>query len=240
MYLTIAICDDEHLQVELVSKYITNNSTNKKLFNLIKAYSGEELLGLLTNNKIDIIFLDIDMKGMNGLEVAKEIRKTNEDIVIIYLTGYKGYALDAFEVRSLDYLIKPIYEQRFKDALEKAIKRIDEIRTYNTKKNFFMVRNKDEIIRIKFEEIYCFEKQHRNIKVYSNKGEFTYNGTLKELDKHLVHLDFLQCHQGYFVNMHKIFLFKKDEIIFKDIEKIVPVSRRFKKNIIVQLEKQLI
>jgi len=241
MYITkIAICDDDQLQVELISNYITNSLTKRHYHKTIKAYNGEELLGLLANEKIDIIFLDIEMTGMNGVEVGREIRKVNEDVVIIFLTGYKGYALEAFEVKSQDYVIKPISEEKVKITLDKALRRTDEIRAYNSIKSYFVVKNNDEIIRLKYDEIFFFEKQQRKINIYSRRGNFMFNGTIRELEFQLENLNFIKCHQAYFINMSKLFIFRRDEIVFRDIEKTVPVSRKYKKNIVMQLEKQLI
>ncbi|QUH24716.1 LytR/AlgR family response regulator transcription factor [Serpentinicella alkaliphila] len=240
MYLTIAICDDDHVQVDLIYKYILKSPIKRYDKEIIKTYEGEKLLEIIRCKKIDIIFLDIEMKGMNGIEVAREIRKINDEIVIIFLTGYKGYALDAFSVKSLDYVIKPIYEDEFNITLDKALRRVDESRAYKGKNDYFVVRNKDEIIRLKYDEIFFFEKQQRKIKIYSHKGNFMFNGTIRDLECQLEDVCFLQCHQGYLVNMNKLFLFRKDEIFFRDIEKTVPVSRRYKKSVVMQLEKQLI
>lgn len=241
MSLKVAICDDDKVQIDLIHSFI-NGTNDKKMLNLgiITACSGEELLTLLSKQKIDILFLDIEMPGMNGIEVGRTIRKTNDEIVIVYLTGYMGYALEAFEIKSFDYLVKPIYEEMFDSVLGRALRRCNEIMAYKSKYNYIIIKNKNEIVRLRNDEIYFFQKEQRQVIIYSRKGVFSYNGTLREIDNHLGNLDFLQCHQGYYINMHKIFRFKKNEIFFREINKTVPVSRKYKKSIVKVLEEQLI
>lgn len=109
--LNVAICDDEKAFCCKLGNILNEVAEQEKIYVDIDIYqSGGELLGEIQKNKIcyDIIFLDIEMEGMNGLETAKELRKQDEIVKIIYVSSHKSYAIEAFEVQPFQFAIKPI------------------------------------------------------------------------------------------------------------------------------------
>ncbi|WP_427337690.1 LytR/AlgR family response regulator transcription factor [Caloranaerobacter sp. DY30410] len=228
MQLNIAVCDDEPLQVEIITSYLKSLDIKYKI-EIIKALSGEELLKKIEAKKIDVAFLDIAMENMKGIELGMEIRKKYQDCIIVFITGFENYALDAFNIKALNYILKPVTKSEFNKCMEDIILRIEEKRAFKEKNSVLSIYNKKGVVKIKYEDIYYFEKILNKIKVYTIKGEYEYYGTLKGLKKELdMNNSFIQCHQGYIVNKAKIVELRDGQIYIKDINRFIPVSRRMK------------
>ena len=114
--MRIAICDDEKNIRELIKGKIANQYPNA---NIIFYNSGEELL--LSDEHIDILFLDIQMSGKNGMETARELRKKDKSVIIIFVTAAEEYVFQAFDVGAFHYIVKPINDTKFTEVLHRAI-----------------------------------------------------------------------------------------------------------------------
>ncbi|SKC89080.1 LytR/AlgR family response regulator transcription factor [Maledivibacter halophilus] len=239
MVLTIAVCDDELTIVEIITSYIKSIDIKCQV-EIIQALSGEELLKKIEQRKIDIAFLDIEMEDTDGIILGRKIRVKYEDCIIVYITGFKDYALEAFDINAFQYILKPITEKRFKSCMDDIILRLKEKMALKEKNSVFIINNKKNVVKLKYEDIFYFEKLLNKINVYTLKGNFEYYGTFKELKKELdMEKSFIQCHQGYIVNTLKILELKDEEIYLRDMRRLVPVSRRYKKKIRKILEENL-
>lgn len=238
MKLNIAICDDDKAHVGIIKDYInkTNISYDTQIF---EAYSGEEMLELIKNTHIDIIFLDIEMKELNGIETGKKIRETNEDTIIIFLTGYKDYALEAFQIESYQYIIKPITYEKFNILMQKILTRLKEINAYKNINNSFIFKAKDGIVRLKYKWIYYFEGQGKRVYVSSEVGNYDFIGTLKSVEISLNKNMFLRCHRGFIINTDRLLNVKDNQIMLFDVEQLIPIGRKYKKDVLNVLEKKL-
>jgi len=110
MKLTIVVCDDEPAQVNIITSYIEKLDINYKL-EILGVLSGEELLDKIEERKIDIAFLDIEMAGIDGINLGRRIREKYRDCIIIFITGFKDHALKAFDIDAFNYILKPIIEK---------------------------------------------------------------------------------------------------------------------------------
>ncbi len=113
--MRIAICDDEKVIREQIENLIKKCQKDSRI---IQYASGEELLS--AHMSFDLIFLDIYMKGLNGIDIARELRRRKEKFVLIFVTGAKEYVFDAFDVSAFHYLLKPIEEKRFVEIFDRA------------------------------------------------------------------------------------------------------------------------
>lgn len=181
---------------------------------------GQEALILNQKLNPDLIFLDIDMPGLNGIEVAEELLKSPHRPIVVFVTAYEKYAIKAFEVNAMDYLLKPISEKR----LEKGIKRILE-NIHREKTNYFEklesllndLNNKEEktpkkislnhngtLIPIDIDDIIYASIEEKNTVVYTDKGKFQINTTLNELKDRLNSSNFFRSHKSFLVNLDAI------------------------------------
>lgn len=238
MELTIAICDDDKNHVDIIREYINRIDIDCD-FEIIEAYSGEELLKLTKDKHIDIIFLDIEMKELNGIETGKKVRKMYEKTVIVFLTGYSNYALEAFQIDSFQYIVKPITFEEFNTLMQKIVIRLKEIKAYSNKNRIFSFKTRQGIVCLKYQDIYYFERQGKKIYVSTQLSSYKFTGTLKSIMKYLDKNIFLRCHQGFIVNIDKFLNINNDAIILRDLEQTIPISRRYRQDVLNALEKKL-
>lgn len=213
----IAICDDDkstHVKVEnlLLSFY------NKNDINIFHYYSGEELLD--APEVFGIIFMDIEMASLNGIETSKEIRKTDIDVFIIIISGFDDYKSKAYAIHAFDYLDKPIDEQQFIGVL----KDIEKSSLIKRKDNFAFFQSSNKTLKIKIDDIYYFERCERKVKIHSVQGDFYTNELISEIAKKMELYDFTMPHRAFIVNFYHIIDFDKTEIILSNKD-IVPISK---------------
>lgn len=233
MSYNVVVCDDENIQVNTINRYIKKvaGEINIKV-NITNSNTGEELLQKVNDNIVSIkdtyiFFLDIEMKGMDGVQLAKKINSINKDAIVVYITGFKDYAVKAFEVRAFNYLMKPVLYEDFKHIFIEVLNRLKEIYYRIEKEKEFVIENRGDIRKIKYDDIYYFEKILRKVKLVHKNGEIEFYMTLKKLKANIDMDNFTQCHQSFIVNNDKIDSYKNREIHMKDIKYNIPVSKRW-------------
>ena len=237
MTYTIGICDDCIEQVNLLVGFLQGCEEYGE-FHIIHSSDPEAFFETMKTDRPDLVFLDIDMKGINGIELGEKIRQLYENIVIVYITGYEKYAFKAFQLRAFHYLLKPLTAEQFQQTLSEAL-------TYIRKEDFgkadkkISIQNKGELLNLPYRDIWYFEKVGHQIKVRALSREVSYydnfNSLLASLDSDV----FVQCHQGYIANVDKIRAFRGSSL-FMDGNIQLPVSRSFTKRVKEALKKHLL
>lgn len=120
--MLIGICDDEVIFREGLRKLCERCVSNISLIEIVCFSSGNQVLSY--EHKVDVLFLDIHMKGIDGIQTAKKIREKDEDMIIIFLTGYKDYMSDGYYVKAFRYLIKPIEEKELTEVMADVMKEL--------------------------------------------------------------------------------------------------------------------
>ena len=218
---------------EVKVSYVTVDK-NKKI-ECYHFYSGEDLLR--SSEHFDVIFLDIEMENMNGMETAAEIRKTDTDVVIVILSGYAIYKNQAYALHVFDYIDKPVEENKILNILE-------EIERYRIKNApiYFSFRSKDTMLKIKKEDILYFEYYDRNTWLYTTTGKYVTNYTIAKLNEKLKDYDFFSPHRAFLVNFYHIYSYTANRIIIDDqLKTEIPISqlktKEFKEKFIQYLTK---
>lgn len=221
----VAVCDDEEIvcnQFEhILASYIMEKKIDLEVF-----YSGEELIKAFAEGEtFDLIFLDIELQIMNGVEVGKYIRDElgNEDLQIVYISAKQQYAMELFAIRPMNFLVKPISRESIINTLEKAMK-LDGIC-----KHYFELKRGIEVLRIPYGDIEYFESDGRKIIVHT--GDKTYDMYERLNNIELIIPDtFIRIHQSYIVNTFKIRRWKASEVCIAELV-ILPISRNYRKKV---------
>jgi DNA-binding LytR/AlgR family response regulator len=237
MVLTIGICDDCPEQIELLRRYLQRVTDGFGL-TVISSSDPVDFLAQLKKNPPDLVFLDVEMSVMDGIQLGEKIRAQYQSAIIIYITAYENYALDAFRVRAFHYLLKPLSEEKFTKVFQEALELFKKNVNAKTAPKFFTVRKKTETIRLDYDAIDYFEKIGHKIKVHTANRAVEFYGNFSKL---LVELDpnfFVKCHQGYIVNIAKIEVYREKTIILEG-NLPIPVSRPYIGNIKEMLAQRL-
>lgn len=210
------IVDDEKLAREKIALYLSNMED----FVLRGSYATAE--SFLTNwQPVDhtLIFLDIHLPGLNGLELAPMIQKGNQ---IIFTTAYAEYAIEGFDLEAVDYLLKPFSFQRFLRAVTKAQNLLPQ-------PNFILVKAGSKTHRLAHSEIFYIEGLREYVVWNTTKGKIVAYTSLKSVLAQLAPKGFYQIHKSYIVNFSKVDYFEAGSLRVGDID--LPIGRKFKDQI---------
>lgn len=218
MNMDVLICDDNANVREILKELLIQYQFLKGLDFHIKEYSsGEELLQSNYTGE-EILFLDIEMNGMNGIETAREIRKKHKNMDIVFLTSYKEYVFEGYKVNAFRYLLKPIEMDDLIETLDSIRKKMND----GENKLSFSFGNEDYCINCN--EILFIEVMGRKITIHSENGVYRSVGSLKELQSKIESSNFFKTHQSFLVNMDKI---KKidNQNVYMTNDAAIPISR---------------
>lgn len=190
--LRIGICDDEEVIGEyvefLVGEYATNNGF---IFEIEKFQNGTDLLA--AESRFDMVFLDVNMPGINGIELGRILRDKNKELKIIYISAYAEYAVEAFEVKASYFLVKPIDKNKFFDIVSDIIKEFD----LSSSKIIIYIKNLPFHVR---DVIYIRGTKDHKIIVCTKDGDVEIRGTLKEVIKNIQMNGFINIRRGVWIN----------------------------------------
>lgn len=198
--LRIAICDDEKIicqQFEDMLFEISNDMHHEIETEVY--YSGEEFCKfLLKGNRYDIIFLDIELNEINGVEVGKKIRNelNDEHTQIVYISSKENYAMELFEVRPLNFIIKPIIKGKIESILLTAIKLLEKER------RFFEYKNNNVSYSVPIDDILYFESNGRKVNIVLSEETKSFYGKLSTVETQINNNDFIMIHKSYLVNFN--------------------------------------
>lgn len=215
----IAICDDEAYYREAIREKCIEAINQLEQNAEIICYSDGNLL-LEAEESFDFVFLDIEMNGKTGFEVAKKLKKKMSEVLIIFITSHDEWVQEAFKVRAFRYLYKDMDEDEIQEVLAEAI---DEI----ILENRFLLKDKEENRYLKLSDIYYIESLGEDVAIHLKETYLTYHETLKKITEELDDR-FFRCHRNYIVSFRKIKSYGKGKIVLLN-EKVIPVSRRNEK-----------
>lgn len=192
--LTVAICDDEQYFVDRLDKSLNQYFSIRKIEAESSAFTDAESL-LSAGRDYDLILMDLKLPGVDGMEAITRLRERKQTSQMIFITSYQEYAIQAFDVDAVHYLLKPVTDENLYRALDKAMKRI-------TKKDFKTLTiskgNETQIIRQR-DILYCEVIDHK-VYIHLPNISYDYFGTLENLQKQL-DSRFFRCHKSYIVNL---------------------------------------
>lgn len=183
----------------------------------------------LQNQSVDLLFLDIEMPGMDGLELTRNLK--NKDIVVIFTTSKKEYAVEAFELNVADYLVKPVTPGRFLQAVNKAREVLDgrkeEVQVKSDE--FIFVRDSNITRKLMLDDILYAEAMGDYVKFYTPKKEYAIHGTLKSAEEKLPSSRFIRVHRSYIIALDKIDTLQDGGLVIAG--KFLPVADAYRKTL---------
>lgn len=212
--MNIAVCDDEELTLKEVSRTVKELCPDAEIEEFS---SGNKLIK--RNKSFDIIFLDVDMPELNGMDTAHYLRSKGRTDYIIFLTGHVEFMQKAFEVRAFRYLSKPIDINEMKKALNDVQKEMFQNGT-------IMVKTHNNVVMLNIADIVCIEAFGDGTYIYTKNDVLICKKTLRQWIAELGTDNFFQVHKSFVVSLKYIVKIEKDELEASYLSSPVPVSRR--------------
>ena len=225
--MRIAICDDEKAQQMLLQKYLEEWAQTSGTPLRSELFASAEALSFTweEDRAFDLLILDIEMGPQNGMELAAHIRKEDEEIPILFVTGYEKYMAQGYEVNALHYLLKPIRK-------EKLFSLLDRLKEKSCRQEQRLLFQTDEgPLSLPPSRIWYLEAQAHWCVLYTANREYTLHSSIGELERFLSNQpEFLRCHRSYLVNAGHICAILKTELVLDDNRRL-PLSRSAQKKV---------
>lgn len=234
MKLKCIIVDDEPLASELLKSY----ALQTPFLELIGTYnSAIEALTVVNEQKLNLIFLDINMPKMNGLEFSKTLSPA---VKVIFTTAYDQYAIEGFKVNALDYLLKPISYGDFLQASNRALDWFKSINSSQVEDNSIFVKSGYRIEKLEYNDILYIENQKDYVKFYleSQNEPISSLMSIQQLSEKLPESVFMRVHRSFIVNLNKIQTVERNNIVFGKV--FIPVSDTYREKFNKFLNKRII
>ncbi len=231
--ISCIVVDDEPMAREILSSFIAK-VPNLQLVKSCK--NASEALDAVNSEKIDLFFLDINMPNITGLSLAKLISKRGK---VIFTTAYREYAVEGFNLKAVDYLLKPIAFDRFLEAIQAFFETInptvsDEHRLEESLSDFFFVRSDRKMVRVDFESILYIESLSDYVKIHTDTKTIVTRETITNIEGKLPQKLFLRIHRSYIVAIKSITSYTSEFIEVH--RKALPISRSYREAILKKME----
>lgn len=231
--ITCMVLDDEKPAIDVLTKYINDTPYLSLKFSTTDT---TEAIAFLSHESVDVLFIDIEMPKLSGLQFIDLYAKRSK---VILTTAYSEYALEGFEKNVVDYLLKPIPYQRFLKATEKILNlsNFEQLHTSPQESNFVLVKteHKGKFKKVNFDEIIYIEGQKNYVNIYTNKKEhITTLISISDLEERLPKNQFVRVHRSYIVAINYITTIDGNEIFLKDAPRI-PTAGSFKEELLRKL-----
>ena len=227
MILTCAIIDDEPLAAELLESYAKKTPE----LHLVGVYgSAVEAMKELRNNPVDLLFLDIQMPELSGMEFAGILPKKTK---VIFTTAFDRYAIDGYKVNAVDYLLKPISYDSFVLSVNRVLERCRDVDRQDVMSadGFVYVKSEYKLVKINFDDILYIEGVKDYIKIYfrDRRKPVMSLMNMKKLEDYLPKLQFMRVHRSFIVNMSVADMIDRGRIVAGDT--FIPVSESYKEQV---------
>lgn len=224
MPLTIAVCDDNETQISEMRRILGEWSADKPFALTIDEYiSAESFLFSYPDKPCSVLLLDIEMNGLNGMELAKKLRADGDMLPIIFITGYSEYIGEGYEVEALHYLLKPVDKSKLFAVLDRYTKR-------HTPESEIVISCEDKTLHLSPDMIVYCEAVGKKSHIHLSDGRVLVCDMGITVIKNLLNDDFADCHRSYIVNLRYVSSIGKTDITL-DNGGNIPVSRRLYKDV---------
>lgn len=217
--MKIAVCDDEETQRKKMSEYLVRYSEENMLYMEIDTFeNGASLLTAFETSEYQIVFLDIYMKGISGVETAFNIRSQHEACAIVFITSSPDYRAEGFEVGATHYILKPVtYE-----SLSTAMNRCKRLLSFEERFIVVTLERKPQKVRLK--DVIYIEVYSKNVLLHTHESVLETRMPLVEIEQMLSGGSFLRCHRSFIVNMRLVVGVLEQDFLMKNNKK-VPIRK---------------
>lgn len=219
--LSIAVCDDILLECTQLAKQIRHIAGLAGCEIILREfYSGEELLK--STESFDLLFLDIKMPDLNGMELARLLRRREETCLLVFVTAVSEYVFEAYDVEAFAYLVKPITDEQLTKVLTRGAEKLRK-----TSAEFLLVSSQHAVRKIPLQDIVYIEAMGRILRIHTLRDTIETYEQIGQMEKRLCEKDFFRCHKGYLINLKYVETFDKNLIQMETKDTILLARRRY-------------
>jgi len=231
--MKIAICDDEKIFRDTITEYLKPYKEKNSEITESEFCCGEDLVSAYeAGSRFDLIFLDVEMKNISGVDAGQKIRALDNTVMFIFITSYTKYVPEAFILNAFQFLVKPVEQKIFNKEFDRAIS------TYSKMKYIYQITVKAKPVLLEVKDILYIETYGRNLRAVTLSNKYEFVGNISAEESKLSEYGFARCHKGYLVNMHYIFRPENNMFVLSN-EQTIPISKHYKNEVLSKLNKYI-
>lgn len=194
--MKLAVVDDEKRATDLLKKYIARfERENAVAIQTVAFHNPNDFLNSYSRD-YDLVLLDIEMPGLNGIETAKELRRVDSRVVLMFITNMAQYAINGYEVEAVDFVVKPVAYQDFAMKIKKAMRYIE-----RNQDRRIALNTQEGVVHLHVSDIYYIEVVRHYLEYHTVSGNYTVRGVMKETEESLAEYHFVRSNHCYLVNL---------------------------------------
>ena len=222
--MRIAICDDDPIICNYIEKIILDYTHTKGYSVIVQVYNSGTSFICDTKDDFDLVFLDIELNDMTGVEVGKFLRNNKDSIEIVFISAHPEYALELFKIRPVDFLTKPFDKSEVEKIIEEYYKK------YHSEHEYLTYKFGSDIGRIRFDDILYISSYLRKISIHKTNGEnIEIYAKLDDIEAKIPKQIFWRIHKSYIVNIRKVELFQYETMKLENGE-VLTISKAYRRD----------
>lgn len=225
MTINCIIVDDEPIAQDIIEEYINEVDSLRLLAKCPNALAAAELC---RSNKVDLMFLDIEMPQLDGLSFLRTLQKKP---LVVLTSAYRKYALDGFEMDVTDYLLKPVSQERFLKCINKVFTRFT---PGSSEIDYIFLKVDGKMVKVVIQDIRYIEGLNNYVKIFTNKGVLVSYQKLSYLEEILPQEAFRRAHRSYIINLHQITAYTSQEVELEDVS--LPIGAKHRESLLDALK----
>lgn len=206
--MQIAMVDDSLEDVSRLKSYLERYSRETGITHESAYFEDAEIFLQGATNRFDLVIMDIDMPGINGVDAARQLRKDGNSIVIMFVTNMPQYALAGYEVEAVDYVLKPLSYQDFALKMQKASRYV-----HRNRDATITLQTADGVVSVQASEIQYVESALHYLLYHTTRGNWKVRGSMAQAEKELMPLRFVRCNSGFLVNLRHVQAIEKEDVL---------------------------
>ncbi len=224
----IAIVEDDRAFAEKLIGYLEQYGKEKNMVFQARYFQDGEDIVEKYKSDFDLILMDIQMRFLNGLDAARQIREADNEVLIVFITNEAQFAIDGYAVRAFDYLVKPLSYGMFRARMDRITAQMKQ-----KMEDFLLLPLSDGAQRVEIRKILYVESHGHIMEIHTREGITETRLKMGDLEERLAERNFYRCHKGYLVNLEEVDRVEEDTCQIGD--EIIPVSRRRKTEFLERL-----
>lgn len=219
----VILCDDQKDMCALLRRHLeTFSQESGETFQVQECYSGEELLELISG-ETDLVFLDIRMGEVSGMEAARALRQRNYSTCLIFITTMTQYAIEGYSVHAFGFLKKPVRYPQFRMQMQDTVRHLEQQRRQSSRETISL-RSGAETYTLEVADILYVEVQNHDLHIVRQGGSLTIYSTISSMEEQLEGKGFFRCHKSFLVNLSQISRITRGDVHMVN-QAVIPVSK---------------
>lgn len=202
-----AIVEDMPEEVAVLRDYLARYGSERSILLNISVFSNGDAFLEHAGDGFELILMDIEMPGLNGMETARKLRETDENTCLLFVTRLASYAIQGYGVRALDFLVKPVTYENFRLKMDRAITTIE-----RNRKQEIVIPTSEGSRRICIQDISYVEIMNHTLIYHTSEGDFSVRGSIRECEARLAPYDFARCNNSFLVNLRYVSEIRHNDI----------------------------